>query len=127
MRGQRMRPVRILWVAEIDGERAYGYWIDQDDATPDADLVVVSLDTEGQFDTLPGRNLTEALCADLADFEDDQFIELATQARALAAETGTGLAAALIVGDALDSLPEPETEGPTAFHHSRYAALLQEE
>ncbi len=74
---------RVRWAAEAEGEAAFGYW-----QTVDGDpVVVVSLDSEGQYMVVPGRNITEALCASVAEFDDDEFAALASRARELAAET----------------------------------------
>src|SRR5262245_22985897 len=51
----------VMWAAEDDSERAYGYWRGPDGTEPDAAPIVV-LDGEGSFDLAFGHNLSEALC-----------------------------------------------------------------
>lgn len=64
---------RIRWAAEAEGEAAFGCW----QAAAGNPVVVVSLDTEGQYMVVPGRIITEALCASVAEFDDDEFAALA--------------------------------------------------
>ncbi|GAB2558277.1 hypothetical protein GCM10027033_14370 [Leucobacter ruminantium] len=127
----------IAWVAEEDGERAYGYWNgpadpsaaaeEQADGGAASGPALVSLDTEGQYMMLAGRTLTEALCAEAAEYEDGNFAALVARARGLAAETDAGLAASLVTGEAIAELRNPAIEGPGRYRDARYAALRQED
>ena len=118
----------IVWVAEEDGERAYGYW----DGPPGESApgpVLVALDTEGEYMTLPGRTLTEALCADAVRFEDDEeeaYAALVARSRELASEKDPALAAALVEGETRAELWNPVVHGPGGYRETRYRALLQE-
>ena len=126
----------ITWVAEEDGERAYGYWHGPAGAAAAAEkpadgaatgAALVSLDTEGQYMMLAGRTLTEALCAEAAEYEDEAFAALVGRARELAAETDAELAASLVTGETIAELWNPAVEGPGRYRDARYRALLQEE
>lgn len=112
---------RVRWAAEAEGEAAFGYW-----QTVDGDpVVVVSLDSEGQYMVVPGRNITEALCASVAEFDDDEFAALASRARELAAETAPGIASTLVEASSIAELPSPVVEGPGKFRDARYRALRE--
>lgn len=111
---------RILWAAEEGGELAFGYW-----QGADGSQVIVSLDSEGQYMVVPGRNITEALCASVSEFDDEEFAALASQARALADETAPGIAATLVKASSIAELPSPVVEGPGRFRDARYTALRE--
>lgn len=118
----------IVWVAEEDGERAYGYW-DGPPGESSPGPVLVALDTEGEYMTLPGRTLTEALCADAVRFEDDEeeaYAALVARSRELVSETDPALAAAMIEGETRAELWNPVVHGPGRYRETRYTALLQE-
>ena len=120
----------IVWVAEEEDGAVFGYWAGPDGLPVPhgfADAVVVTLDTEGQYMVLPGRNITEALCAHASDFDDDAFVRLAARARDLAAETDAETAADLIEADALAALPTRAIEGPGRFRDVRFTALRAQE
>ena len=119
-----------VWVAEEDGGAVFGYW-----AGPEGppvrdgftDAVVISLDTEGQYMTLPGRSITEALCAHASDFDDDAFVALTARARELAAQTDAEAAANLIQADSLASLRTQAIEGPGRYRDALFTALRAQE
>ena len=120
----------IVWVAEEEDGAVFGYWAGLDGPPVHhgfADAMVVTLDTEGQYMALPGRNITEALCAHASDFDDDAFVALAARARDLAAETDPGTAADLIEADALAALPTRAIEGPGRFRDALFAARRAQE
>ena len=112
---------RVRWAAEAEGEAAFGYW----QAVDGDPVVVVSLDSEGQYMVVPGRNITEALCASVAEFDDDEFAALASRARELAAETAPGIASTLVEASSIAELPSPAVEGPGKFRDARYRALRE--
>lgn len=112
---------RVRWAAGAEGEAAFGYW----QAVDGDPVVVVSLDSEGQYMVVPGRNITEALCASVAEFDDDEFAALASRARELAAETAPGIASTLVEASSIAELPSPVVEGPGKFRDARYTALRE--
>lgn len=111
---------RILWAAEEDGELAFGYW-----QGADGSQVIVSLDSEGQYTVVPGRNITEALCASVSEFDDEEFAALTSRARTLAGETAPGVAATFVEASSIAGLPSPVIEGPGKFRDARYTALRE--
>lgn len=128
----------IRWVAEADGERAYGYWNGpaspsgageraegRDAGGAESGQVLVSLDSEGQYMMLAGRTLTEALCAEGAEYADGAFAALVARARELAAETDPALADSLVACETIAELRNPAVEGPGRYRDARYAALRQ--
>ncbi|HWU30822.1 MAG TPA: hypothetical protein VN041_17205, partial [Microbacterium sp.] len=120
----------IVWVAEEEDGAVFGYWAGPDGPPVHdgfADAMVVTLDTEGQYMALPGRNITEALCAHASDFDDDAFVALAVRARELAAETDAATAADLIEADALAALPTRAIEGPGRFRDALFTARRAQE
>ncbi|MFT4188820.1 MAG: hypothetical protein QM621_09595 [Aeromicrobium sp.] len=106
----------ITWVAEDDDSRAIGYWHGPDDAEFE-ESPIVGLDTEGQFELLAGRTLSEALCGHFASFADDEDAEFARLADLCRAQ-GVAVAARL------DDLATPPTPIRPADHRSeRYERL----
>lgn len=104
----------ITWVAEDEDEStAFGYWRGPQD-TPLAEAPIVSLNSEGQFDLLPG-NLSEARSIEYGEWSDEGYAGLAADCRA----QGVSIA------EDPDQPPEPSASPtPREYHASRYHELL---
>lgn len=106
----------ITWVAVDEDEgRAFGYWRGPDDI-PLASAAVVSLDTEGQFRLLRGTSLSEALCDEYGQWDEDGYAARVASCRAQGVT---------ITADDPEELPEPAVSPTPAAHHTaRYTELL---
>jgi hypothetical protein len=65
----------MLVVVHAWDDSLFGYWLHPDETASTPPLV--QLDSEGQFSTLPGRTLAEAMLAAKAGFDDEWFARLA--------------------------------------------------
>ena len=64
----------ITFVAESEDGDAIGYWHGPEGTPIDA-APIVKYDTEGQFDLMQGRNLSEAMLGDNTFSDDERFAE----------------------------------------------------
>ena len=106
------------FVAQNQDGNVFGYWFGPENVGIN-DAPIVKLDTEGQFDLLGGRTLSEALLGDHVFEDAGRFAEFKT----LFAAAGIAIA-----GDSWDDLvyPKPPTT-PGAFHEKLYRENQQKE
>lgn len=115
MEATRQTAALVTWVAEDAKGHGIGYWHTAD-RVPIGEAEIIEVDSDLDFEHLPGGTLTEALCVLCGDWEDETVAPLLQECRELGID---------IAVETIDDLPYMETQRPNGHRSKRYDELME--